>query len=203
MVAATHCDLTALVREDRFRADLFYRLNGGTIRVPPLRERKDDIRLLAQTFLARMFPMRKARPVLHPCALDCLRDYHWPGNVRQLQKVLCRAAGVCRGQQILPEDLDFGDIHRTDQPAAESPGQTNSNSALRCLVEAAWHSGQPDLWPHLQEHLQKELLAFALAQPGISQVALARRLGMSRNYLRGRLEHFGFTESASDIDCAE
>src|SRR5262249_47981243 len=101
VLAATHCDLAALVRGRRFPGGLFYRLEGMTIHLPPLRERKDDIELLARTFLARMFT-GSVRPTLHPLALERLREYHWPGNVRQLQKVLCRAAGVCRGMQIMP-----------------------------------------------------------------------------------------------------
>src|SRR5262249_24886520 len=80
VLASTHSHLAVLVRKDRFRQDLFYRLEGLTIHVPPLRERKDDIVELACTFLTRMFPSRKVRPVLDPRALERLLDYHWPGN---------------------------------------------------------------------------------------------------------------------------
>jgi DNA-binding NtrC family response regulator len=189
VLAATHRDLPELVREKKFREDLLYRLEGMTIRLPPLRERREDVPLLASAFLARMFPDRSSRPVLHPLALERLCAHPWPGNVRQLQKVLCRAAGSCRGQQVLAEDVDFGELDREPAPAA---------GGLRDLIEAAWRSNQPDLWPYLHDRLQRELLEFALAQPGVSQVQLARRLGMSRNYLRARLKHFGLAEPADE-----
>lgn len=193
VLAATHCDLAALVREGKFREDLFYRLEGMTIHIPPLRERREDIELLAHTFLGRMFAGSSSPPALHPAALQKLRAYDWPGNVRQLQKVICRAAGVCRGSFIMPEDIDFGELNR------EGTVPKASGDSLKSLIESAWRSEQPELWTHLHDLVQREVLTFALKQPGISQVQLARRLGMSRNHLRARLKHFGFTELTEEI----
>jgi two-component system nitrogen regulation response regulator GlnG len=193
VLGATHCDLAARVREGKFREDLFYRLVGLTIQLPPLRERKDDIELLARTFLARMFAGSSNRPVLHPLALERLRNHSWPGNVRQLQKVLCRAAGVYRGGEILPEDIDFGELNRPGEASPGQPSAADPAGALRPWIEAAWESGRPDLWEHLQEEVQRQLLAFVLARGDLSQVQLAQRLGVSRNYLRARLKHLGFT----------
>jgi DNA-binding NtrC family response regulator len=184
VLAATHCDLDALVRDGRFRQDLFYRLEGITIHLPPLRERPGDVELLARTFLARLFSSGGTRPVLHPLALERLRGCHWPGNVRQLQKVICRAVGTCRGQYIMPEDIDFGELKRPES-VAEDP-----QAGLRALVEAAWRSGQPRLWDHLHDLLDRELLAFARSQ-GVSEVELKDRLGKSRNYVRDRLKQLG------------
>jgi DNA-binding NtrC family response regulator len=198
VLGATHCDLAARVRDGRFREDLFYRLVGLTIQLPPLRERKDDIELLARTFLARMFAGSSNRPALHPLALERLRDYSWPGNVRQLQKVLCRAAGVYRGGEILPEDIDFGELNRPGEPGPALTSAADPAAALRPWIEAAWESGRPDLWEHLQEEVQRQLLAFALARGDLSQVQLAQRLGVSRNHLRARLKHFGFTAPAEE-----
>jgi DNA-binding NtrC family response regulator len=204
VVAATHRDLGALVREGKFRQDLYYRLEGMTIHLPPLRDRKGDIELLARVFLARIFPDRQSRPALHPLALARLRDSHWPGNVRQLQKVLCRAAGSCQGRQILAEDIDLGEGCRTQEPASGRParGEVDPGLALHGIIEAAWRHCQTDVWPLLQERLQRELLLFALAQPGVSQVKLARRLGVSRNLLRKWLEQFGFNEPPDEGDAA-
>jgi DNA-binding NtrC family response regulator len=192
VLAATHRNLPDLVRQGKFREDLMYRLEGMTIHLPPLRDRKGDVELLAQTFLARMFPERQSRPTLHPLALQMLRDYHWPGNVRQLQKVLCRAAGRCWGLQILPGDIDFGELHQTEQPA---PAQTGSNDrgGLHGLVEAAWREGKTNILEALTGHLERELLDFG-QQLGLNQVQLAARLGVSRNYLRKLLDKHGFTE---------
>jgi DNA-binding NtrC family response regulator len=192
VLAATHRDMTALVREGKFREDLFYRLEVMTIRIPALRERRDerhnDIELLARTFLTRAFTGSNAAPALHPQALQRLLDYDWRGNVRQLQKVLCRAAGGCRGMQILPEDIDFGEL-AGPQSQAEPAG--DPLAGLRSLIESAWRAGTPNLWDHLHDLLDRELLAFAQTQ-GVSEVELANRLGKSRNYVRDRLRQFGF-----------
>src|SRR4051812_8645900 len=102
VVAATHRDLKGQIREGKFRQDLFYRLEGITIHLPPLRERREDVERLARRFLVRLFGGGAACPALHPDALERLRNHPWPGNIRQLQKVLCRAAGNCRGAQIMP-----------------------------------------------------------------------------------------------------
>jgi two-component system nitrogen regulation response regulator GlnG len=183
ILAATHCDLPALVRAGKFRQDLFFRLDGISIHLPPLRERKGDIELLARAFLARMFAGGRA-PALYPAALEKLKSYDWPGNVRQLQKVLCRAAGVCRGREILPEDIDFGDL-QPSRPEAADP-----LAGLRSLIASAWRSGRPRLSDHLHDLLDRELLTFAQAE-GLSEVKLAERLGISRGNLRKRLEQSG------------
>lgn len=187
VVAATHRDLKSLVREGKFRQDLFYRLEGMTLHLPPLRDRKEDVELLARRFLGRLFGGAPG-PTLHPTALRRLRDYPWPGNVRQLQKVLCRAAGGCRGAEIMPEDLDFGELDSEGHPATSGD---DVQAGLRRLIECAWQHEQGELWPALQQRLEKELLRFALTQPGLSQVQLARRLGMARNTLRARIEQYG------------
>ena len=73
-------------------------------------------------------------------------------------------------------------------------GETDDLAALRNLIEAAWRSGKGELWELLSQQLERELLAFGLSQPGLSQVQMADRLGVSRNYLRARLKKYGFTE---------
>jgi DNA-binding NtrC family response regulator len=196
VLAATHRDLKALVREGRFRQDLFYRLEGMTIHLPPLRERKEDVAPLARRFLNRLFGGASA-PKLHPTTLEALQNHSWPGNVRQLQKVLCRAAGAARGSEIMPADLDFGETE-AGPGAATCADEAGARSALRQAVAWAWKNSQPDLWPLLQQLLEAELLRYSLEQQGISQVQLARRLGMARNTLRARLKQYGLEDSEGD-----
>jgi DNA-binding NtrC family response regulator len=194
VLAATHRDLKALVREGRFRQDLFYRLEGMTIHLPPLRERREDVAPLARRFLDGLFGGASSAPTLHPSTLEALQNHSWPGNIRQLQKVLCRAAGVARGLEIMPTDLDFGEM----DAGADASGSANEAGAIVSLRQAiawAWQSSQPDLWPLLQQHLECELLRYAMEQPGLSQVQLARRLGMARNTLRARLKQYGLEEA--------
>jgi DNA-binding NtrC family response regulator len=101
VVAATNQDLPVAIREKRFREDLYYRLNGVTLRVPPLRERRGDIALLARHFLDRAGSGR----LLDETAVEALRAYDWPGNVRELEMVVGRAALLAPGPTIRGEDL--------------------------------------------------------------------------------------------------
>ena len=103
IVVATNRSLRALVAEGRFRADLYYRLGGLEIQVPPLRTRKSDIVLLADHFLARHRHVRDVR--LSRPAVDALLTYDWPGNVRELARIIERAIALARTSEITPEDL--------------------------------------------------------------------------------------------------
>jgi DNA-binding NtrC family response regulator len=154
------------------------------------------VELLAQRFLRRLFGGASSAPVLHAEALRRLREHAWPGNIRQLEKVLCRAAGAARGPQIMPEDLDFGELGATQTETTAATDDAAALAGLRRAVAWAWASDKPDLWPLLQQQLECELLRYALAQPGVSQVQLARRLGMARNTLRARLKQYGLEEPA-------
>ncbi len=98
VVAATNCDLSAMVGERQFRADLYYRLNVFPIKLPPLRERPDDIPLLAHHFLAQFSRrMNKRVDTIPLAALEALKRYHWPGNIRELQNTIERAVILSTG----------------------------------------------------------------------------------------------------------
>ncbi len=106
MISSTNRDLTQAVKDGRFREDLFFRLNVIPITLPPLRERRGDIRLLAEFFLKKHSHELK-RPGLSfsPTALEALEQYDWPGNVRELENLLERAVVLASGDQIHAEDL--------------------------------------------------------------------------------------------------
>ncbi len=106
VVAATNKDLEQLVAEQKFREDLFYRMNVVAIHIPPLRERVEDIPLLAEHFL-RKYTAENGKPIprLSPGAVDLLAGYRWPGNVRELENVIERTVTLSRNNLILPEDL--------------------------------------------------------------------------------------------------
>ncbi|MFC1822494.1 sigma-54-dependent transcriptional regulator [Thermodesulfobacteriota bacterium] len=108
ILAATNRDLQEAISGNRFREDLYYRLNVISIDVPPLRERKDDIPLLADTFIRKYcLELNKERVKMSPAALKLLMDYNWPGNVRELENVIERALVIGQGKDILPNDLPF------------------------------------------------------------------------------------------------
>jgi DNA-binding NtrC family response regulator len=106
IIAATHRDLEAMVEGHTFRADLYYRLNTMTLKVPPLRDRKEEIAALAHAFLAQTVARwNTSARELSPETLGMLTAYRWPGNVRELRNVIERAAVICTTAQLEPEDL--------------------------------------------------------------------------------------------------
>ncbi|WMC11364.1 sigma-54 dependent transcriptional regulator [Oceanimonas pelagia] len=105
IIAATHRDLEAMIQEQRFREDLYYRLNVFPITAPPLRERRDDIALLLRELVARHRNEHKVDLDFSPAAIQTLQGYRWPGNVRELSNLVERMMILCPGQQVQPADL--------------------------------------------------------------------------------------------------
>ncbi len=172
IVAATHNDLAAAVAERRFREDLFYRLNVFPITLPPLRERASDIPLLAQRFLGKYaMPHRPRILGFSPSALAALEQYRWPGNVRQLQNVVERAALVAEREWIDVADLAL--------PA--SGPRTSSIDGGTHLREAA-------------ENLERHRIEGALREAAGSKTRSARSLGISERVMRYKIQKYG-------IDC--
>ena len=172
-----------------FRRDLFYRLNRVTLRLPPLRERLDDLPELAAYFLARAAERTgPAAPMLAEAALERLRAYPWPGNIRELQNVLYRAVGVCRGPRILPTHLHLPEAGGRPQPVPET-AEDEALAGLRRAVAWAWDRHEGKVWPELHDLLERELLAFALAR--LNQTQAADRIGMARGTVNQRAQKYG------------
>jgi len=137
VVSATNRDLGELVEQGRFREDLLYRLNLISIRLPPLRERMEDLPLLADHFLhslARVY--RREPPALADRALEWMRAQNWPGNVRQLRQTLERAVLVQEGDRIDLSDLvAFSDLESTQTPALPAAGSMTLEQMERAMIE--------------------------------------------------------------------
>jgi DNA-binding NtrC family response regulator len=184
-VAATNRDLEAESRAGRFREDLFYRLNGLLLVIPPLRERPLEIEPLARMFLAAACKQveRAAPPGLSLAALDLLRRHTWRGNVRELRNAMERASALCVGDTVLPEHL---------------PPSLLAAAALASAPVAAPPSrpaGDPgptdaDLRGQLRD-LERARITSALERHGGNQSRAARELGISRGTLIGRMDEFG------------
>jgi DNA-binding NtrC family response regulator len=177
MISATNCDLEAAVEQGRFRQDLYYRLNVFPVVLPPLRERGEDVLLLAEHFLEKL-GQRGRRGVLRiaPSARGALLAYSWPGNVRELQNVLERAAIVTTGEEIGAEDLDFGPRGLGGGPRAAPPASAASPAP----------SGVP-LRLRLHEE-EKASIARAIEKAGGNIAAAARALGINRSTLYFRIK---------------
>src|SRR3954447_3671947 len=166
ILAATNRDLSKMVAESAFREDLFYRINVIPVRVPPLRERQDDIPLLAEHFVARFAEqMRKPISGISGAAISLLGQYSWPGNIRELENAMERAVALERTPTILADSLPE---HLSERVADTLP--------------AAPADGFPDAGFDLERHVQdieREYIAEALRRAGGVKVKAAELLGMS------------------------
>jgi two-component system NtrC family response regulator len=175
VVAATHRDLAAMLTSGAFREDLYYRLNVVTLHVPPLRQRPEDVPLLALHFLRR-FARELDRPVvsLHPEALKTLQGYAWPGNVRELQNVIERGVLFCAGDTLKNADLP--------EPLRRSAGETTSPVVSLELDRPL---------PELLDAVEEDLIRRALVKARGVQAQAAELLGISRSNLQYKLKKFG------------
>ena len=140
-IAATNADLMALVQQGTFRSDLYYRLNVINLTLPPLRERGDDVILLARHFLRHFNPDESRRFVFTPDAEDALRTHDWPGNVRELENTIQRAIAFAPGREIGPADLGLSGGQLLLAPEARAAATRVQNDrpfreAKRAAVEA-------------------------------------------------------------------
>ncbi len=180
VIAATSRDLEKAVRDERFREDLFYRLNVVSITLPPLRERREDIPALVEHFVARYArETKKTVRGVSKEAMDLLAAHAWPGNIRELANVIERAVVLCAGDQIEAEDLAL------PGSAAASPAGPPAPS----VVVGEFHQ-------RVQEHKQA-LVKAALGQAGGNQTKAAELLGLQRTYLVKLLRALKIREQAS------
>ena len=189
IVAATNKTLEAEIATKTFREDLFYRLNVVRLHLPPLRGRREDIRLLAEYFLKRI-AAQKLKPMLQLSteAVELLESYPWPGNVRELENTIQRASVLATGDVLLPKDLPLGQnpaINSSLPSARPAVGPGSLEEAAAMLFEAA--SAQPGL--ELLPWLEKEFTRRAMESTGQNQLRAAKLLGITRATLRKRLEH--------------
>jgi transcriptional regulator with GAF, ATPase, and Fis domain len=185
VIAATHQDLERMIKEGRFRDDLFYRLNVLPLRVPPLRERAEDIPELALHFL-RLYAKRTGKPVgaVDDDALAVLKGYRWPGNVRQLENVIERAVVIADGPVLTPAELPPELLE--PEPAA------NGGSAAGVLYPGVPAGTIADF--HAENGLrEREHLVRALAAAGGNKAEAARALGIARSTLLSRLKRLGLS----------
>jgi nitrogen regulation protein NR(I) len=208
VIAATNKALEKAVASREFREDLFYRLNVVRIEMPPLRERKDDIRLLVNYFLKKISLAHKISPrSISAEALDLLEQYSWPGNVRELENVIQRAIVVTKGDVILPSDLPPGILQQLPRPVqssetaapaptfapAAAPEDLDLPSLARSLFAWARKSSGLKVIPAVE----RELIINALAETKGNQVQAARLLGITRATLRKRVDKFGIKQELS------
>jgi len=191
----------------QFREDLFYRLNVVRIRIPPLRERREDIGLLVSYFLKRFTEGQGGSPKsVSPEVLVALERYAWPGNVRELENVIQRATVLARGRVILLSDLpaevagtrDAQDAVPTVAPAeaGERAGAPAADDPAG-LARALFRWARQDAGRKVLPAVERELVVQALQETGGNQVRAARLLGMTRATLRKRIAKYHIQRGVS------
>jgi len=176
LICATKCDLLKLVKEGRFREDLYYRLNVISLTIPPLRERPSDIPVLARHFVGKHAGLVGGRAVsISPHAMDELMRHTWPGNARELEHVMERALAFCGGQEIRPEHIrplgvESGEVGRWTGWEPVTDGRVNLNETLA--------------------DIERRLILMALRQCDNNQVRAAQHLGIPRTTLRDRMAKY-------------
>jgi two-component system nitrogen regulation response regulator GlnG len=209
VVAATHRTLEAMTAEGRFRDDLYYRLNGFTIDMPPLRDRNGDLELLVHHFLrAANADLGKNVSRVSPDAMQILCAYHWPGNIRELQSAIRQAILQSTGTVLLPDFLpNF--VGRGGGPGASPSRSVNSHGAGRVslpAITATGNRGQETVDDLIQRHfagpegqvydgvmedIERRLIAQTLERAGGNQTEAARLLGITRTTIRAKIQKLG------------
>ena len=193
IVAATHQDLRELIAEGRFREDLFYRLNVVPIRLPPLRERVEDIPDLARAFLRRAESEGLPRKTISAKALDLLRGQSWPGNVRELENLMRRLAALCANEMIDAADVEqelaarpssAADIDRDGTQTLSTAVETHLRRYFALHGDALPPAG---LYERVLKEVELPLIALTLSATRGNQLKAADLLGLNRNTLRKRI----------------
>jgi len=209
VIAATHQNLEERVRQGVFREDLFHRLNVIRLRLPPLRERREDIPALARHFLQRSATELGVEPKrLSDAALAALTAFDFPGNVRQLENV-CHWLSVMAPSQVvepkdLPDELQPGHVpHPPTAPtqpgaiAAPSPASPPTSSGEGWLADMAADArtrllaGEPDVWEALTRHFEAQLILTALDITRGRRIEAAQKLGIGRNTITRKIQELG------------
>jgi len=187
IIAATHSDLDEAVAAGAFREDLLYRLRVVPLHVPTLRERRDDIPILARHFIDRYAQeLSCSTHFLTEATIDKLAGYDWPGNVRELENAIKRALVLASGEILLPEDFCFLD----EKPAREGAG-ADLETLVHDEARAALDEGGENLYRHFLERVERPLIETVLARTDGNQIRAAALLGMNRNTLRKKIVELG------------
>ena len=201
IIAATHRDLRQLIRQGLFREDLFYRLNVVPIRLPPLRERTDDLSALVRHFFSQAASEGLPVKSLNQAAMDRLKSYRWPGNVRELENLVRRLAALY-SQEVIGVDAIEAELAEAApaQSVTEANGEENlSTAAERHLRDyfAAHKGGLPPsgLYDRVLREIERPLIQLSLSATRGNQLKAAQLLGLNRNTLRKKVREL-------DIDVA-
>lgn len=188
VIAATNRNLEKMVAEGEFRPDLYYRLNGFSIHLPPLRERGDDLKLLVEHFrrLAN-HDLNKSVREIAPDTMDVLRQYSWPGNVRELQNAIRQAILKTTGPALLPDFLpDFVQAEQDGDVESKNQAKSEQDGSLDRLIQERLNANSSQLYDDVISHVEQRLVSKALVRTGGDKAEAARLLGINPTLLRSK-----------------
>ena len=191
IIAATHRDLGQMVAEGRFRSDLFYRLNVFAIRLPPLRDRRDDLRLLTEHYVRR-FAREMGKSIYEVAAdtHDLLRQYPWPGNVRELQSVIKQALLYATGPVLVPDFLPPV-LRGRPCPGGQTPAAADGLAPWDAFLEERLRTGSENLYGEWLAMTEQHLLTRVIQHTRGNLSQASRILGINRRTLRIKLRSLG------------
>lgn len=191
IIAATHRDLKLLIRQGLFREDLYFRLNVVPMRLPPLRERKEDVPELVNHFLAITVDEGLPLKTIEPAAMDRLTDYRWPGNVRELENFVRRLAALYSQEIIRIEDIE-AELANTSPVSTETDREgldTTIEQHLKNYFSAHGSSlPPPGLYDRILREIERPLISLTLEATRGNQIKAAEILGLNRNTLRKKIK---------------
>lgn len=195
IITATNRNLEAMTEEGTFRPDLYYRLNGFTIKLPSLRERGDDLLLLIEAFLMRYSSeLGKTLQRVSPDAMKILMEYTWPGNIRELQGVLRKALLNLTGPILVPDFLPE-EVRQVSKPDRESPADKGEASGaahdLKNFLEGRLDGSSQNLYAEAVEFMERYVVMRVLQTTGGNQSRAAKILGITRGSLRNKTHSLG------------
>lgn len=193
IIAATHKNLSELIANGQFREDLYYRLNVVPINLPPLRQRRDDIGLLAQHFLDKAASDGLPRKRLNDAGIAQLAEHGWPGNVRELENLMRRMAAISRDPVIPAEAISaqLSGSSASAMEAAETLEQAVAQHLARYFVQFGGDLPPAGLYDRILAEVERPLLAATLNAVRGNQLRAADLLGINRNTLRKKLSDLG------------
>jgi two-component system nitrogen regulation response regulator GlnG len=194
IIAATHRDLRGHIQQGLFREDLFYRLNVVPIRLPPLRERTEDIPALVRHFLAQAAAEGLPAKTLDQAAMERLKAHRWPGNVRELENLVRRLAALY-SQEVIGVDLinaELADVAPLPPAGEQSPRQEGLSAAVERHIRGYFdaHKGglpPPGLYDRVLQEVERPLIGLSLNATRGNQIKAAHLLGLNRNTLRKKI----------------
>ena len=191
LITATNKNLERLIKEGKFREDLYYRLNAITISIPPLRERKEDIAQLAQYFLAKYArELSKEMTKISPEALIVLQNYEWSGNVRELENVIKKAIVLGHGKYLLPEYIAVSE----EMSGGSEDLEDELRDVLAKIIESKSKLSGHSLYEGVIQDIEKQLIIAILKKTKGNQTQAARLLGISRPTLKDKIDKLGVTK---------